>query len=80
MKKTWKQAKLHDIEITFGGCIEEYKNFTDDRLVYVNIYNQIIEALESLPEEPNNYIKVAMVNQINKDKKIMNRIYSNFYD
>lgn len=80
MKKTWKQAKLHDIKTRFGGCIEEYKDFTDDRLVYVNIYNQIIEAIESLPEEPNNYIKVAMFHQINKDEKILNRIYSNFLD
>lgn len=80
MKKTWKQAKLHDIETRFGGCIEEYKDFADDRLVYVNIYNQIIEAIESLPEEPHDYIKVAMSIKINKDKEIMERIYSNFCD
>ena len=77
MKKTWKQAKLHDIEIQFGGCIEEYKGFADDRMVYVNIYNKIIEAL---PEEPHSYIKVAMYHQINKDKEILNRIHRNFCD
>ena len=80
MKKTWKQAQLHDIEIRYGGCVEEYKDFTDDRMVYVKIYKQIIEAIESLPEEPHNYIKVAMFHQINKDKEILNRIYSNFCD
>lgn len=80
MKKTWKQAKLHDIEIQFGGCIEEYKGFTDDRMVYVNTYSQIIEAIESLPEEPHSYVKVAMFHQINKDKEVLNRIYRNFCD
>lgn len=80
MKKTWKQARLHDIELCYGGCIEEYKGFTDDRLIYVNTYNQIIEAITSLPEEPCSYIKVAMWHQFNKDKEILNRIKAEFCD
>ena len=80
MKKTWKQAKLHGIEVRYGGIIEEYKNYKDDRMVYVNTYNQIIEAIESLPEEPLPYIKVAMFHQINKDEELLNRIYNRFCD
>ena len=80
MKKTWKQARLHDIELRYGGHIEEYKGFTDDRLIYVNTYNQIIEAITSLPEEPCSYIKVAMWHQFNKDKEILNRIQAEFCD
>ena len=80
MKKTWKQARLHDIELRYGGRIEEYKGFTDDRKIYVNIYNQVIEAIESLPEEPCSYIKVAMWHQFNKDKEILNRIQAEFCD
>lgn len=80
MKKTWKQAKLHDIEVRYGGIIEEFKNYNDDRMVYVNTYNQIIEAIKSLPEEPLSYIKMAMFHQINMDKEILNRIYNLFCD
>ena len=80
MKKTWKQARLHDIELRYGGRIEEYKGFTDDRKTYINIYNQIIEAITSLPEEPCSYIKVAMWHQFNKDKEILNRTQAEFCD
>ena len=80
MKITWKQARLHDIEIHYGGIVEEFKGYKDDRLVYVNTYTQIVEAIESLPEEPLSYIKVAMWLKINKDKEILNKIYSRFCD
>ena len=80
MKKTWKQTRLHDIELRYGGCIEEYEGFTDDRLIYVNLYNQVIEAIKSLPEEPCSYIKVAMWRQLNRDKEILNRIETEFCD
>lgn len=80
MKLTWKQARLHDIEVRYGGIVEEFKGHEDDRLVFINIYNQIVEAIESLPEEPLAYIRVAMWRQINNDEEILNRIYNCFCD
>ena len=80
MKKSWKQAKIHDMELLYGGCIEDFKGYEDDRMVYINTYNQIMEALISLPEEPARYIKVALWKQINEDKKVMNRIQGVFCD
>ncbi len=77
-KMTWKQAKIHDFDIRFGGCVEEFKGFDDDRKVYVNTYNQIIEALNELPEEPVSYIKVAMWRQINRDIEMLDRIQARF--
>ena len=80
MKLTWKQARLHDIEVRYGRIVEEFKGHKDDRLVFINIYNQIVEAIESLPEEPLPYIRVAMWRQINNDEEILNRICNCFCD
>lgn len=60
--------------------MEEFKGHKDDRLVFINIYNQIVEAIESLPEEPLAYIRVVMWRQIDNDEEILNRIYNCFCD
>lgn len=78
--KTWKQKKIHDVKIQFSGCIEEFEGFDDDRRVYINIYNQIIDAIESLPDEPHGYIKCAVTHQIKADGEILNRIREKFQD
>ena len=80
MKKTWKQRIIHDVKVQYGGCIEEYKGHDDDRLVYVGTFNLIIEALNTLPEEPVSYIKVAILRQINHDKEMLDRIRARFTD
>ena len=77
---TWKQKKIHNFENQFGGRIEEFEGFDDDRRVYINIYNQIIDALESLPDEPHSYIRSAVTRQINSDKDILNSICEKFQD
>lgn len=78
--KTWKQAKIANFRKQFGGRIEEFEGFDDDRRVYISIYNQIIEALEYLSDEPRGYIKCAVTRQINADKEILNRICEKFQD
>ena len=80
MKKTWKQMKIESMQHNYGHHIEEFKGHKDDRLVYVNTYNSIMEALESLPEEPHSYIRVAMFRQLNKDKEVLNDIIYRFCD
>jgi len=39
-----------------------------------------MEALNTLPEEPVSYIKVAMLRQINRDKETLNNIIYRFCD
>ena len=39
--KTWKQEKIRSIKNQVGGYIEGYNGYTDDRGVYVAIYNQM---------------------------------------
>lgn len=71
---------MHDIEALYGGIKKDFEGYKDDRLVFVNTYNKILEAIESLPEEPLPYIKVAMWRQINIDKETLNEIYNRFCD
>ena len=85
MKKTWKAAKIHNFELLYGTSYREYKEYMeanpycdDDRKVYIAIYDQIMEALESLPEQPNSYVRVAMYHEINRDRERMNAIESRF--
>lgn len=80
MKKTWKQARIDTLDKRWGGCIKGFTGYTDDRQVYLNIYNTIREALESLPEEPLPFIRVAIWSEIKKDEEILERIYNTFCD
>ena len=45
----------------------------------MNIYDRLIEAIESLPEEPNLYVKVAMNHEMNKDIDTMEEIIKRFW-
>ena len=82
MTKTWKARKLHDLDIRFGTSYRDFKEggYVDDRRVFVNTYEIIVQALESLPEEPVSYIRVAMWRQINRDYKMMDEILAKFTD
>ena len=75
---TWKEHKLDYMRFMYGDKIAEYEHCKDDGRVYFNIYNMIIEALNDLPDEPNDYICVAMNHQIDEDKKILDRIRLHF--
>ena len=77
-KMTWKQAKIHGMEIRFGTAYEVYRDFDDDRKVFANLYEQIMRALNSLPEEPDSYIKVAIWRQLCRDKEVLNSIDARF--
>lgn len=85
MKKTWKEAKLTSFINRNIGCYTEYKKAVengcgDDRRVFVNMFDQIVNAIASLPDEPVAYIRVAMWRQINRDQDTLDKIISNFCD
>ena len=72
--KTWKSAKLEFLKYKYEKKAEEWKEYHDDRRLFSNTYYQIITAIETLPEEPNNYVCVAMNNAIKEDREVLDRI------
>ena len=76
--KTWKSFKLDFLKFKYEKKAEEWKDCHDDRRLFSNTYYQIIEAIETLPEEPVSYIAVAMNNEIQKDREMLDRILTRF--
>lgn len=77
---TWKEQKLDYMKYFFEEKAILWKDEHDDRRLYSNMYFQIKEAIESLEDEPNIYVCVAMNNEINKDKETMKSILEHFKD
>lgn len=75
---TWKEHKLDYMRFMFGDKLAEYEHCTDDRRVYFNIYNMIIEALNELPDEPCAYVCCAMNHYMDKDIERLKRIREHF--
>lgn len=62
-------------EDTYKGWHEKH---VDDRQLFCNMYEQILEALESVKEIDNAYIKVAINHKLKKDSEILDNIMSRF--
>ena len=75
---TWKQGKLSYLKLMYGGPVGMFADHDDDRQLYVNTYNQIIEAVESMPDTPNNYVAVALNAKIRRDLEMLDRIQGRF--
>lgn len=75
---TWKTRKINYMKTVYGSKIEEFKGHNDDRGLYVNIYNMIIEALESIENEPHNFIIVALNRHISEKTACLDSIIENF--
>ena len=56
----------------------DWENEHNDKRVMSNTYFMIVEALESLPDEPNNFVKVAMHDHISQHEELMDRIIRKF--
>lgn len=80
MKESYRERKIEFMQLIYGKKAEEWKDMHDDRRVYANTYRMILEALESLPEEPNNYVCVAMNRMIGEDRELMDKILEHFKD
>lgn len=76
--KTWKTLKMDYLKFKYEKQAEEWKDCHDDRRLFSNAYYQIVEAIETLPEEPVPYIAVAMNNEIAKDREMLDRIAKRF--
>ena len=79
--KSWKQQHLDLIHFLYRAKAEEWsklEHLNDDRLVYCNVYRLMENALYSLPEEPCNYVCVAMIAKMAADRQMLNEILDTF--
>ena len=76
---TWKSLRLGFMAHRYGETAKRWKDETrDDRLVFVNMYNKMVRALETLPDEPDNYLCVAIDEKITRDWKTLDEIMTVF--
>ena len=77
-EKSWKQFQLDYLKYFYEEKAEAWKNERNDKRVYSNSYYIMVEAINSLPEEPNNFVVVAMNTKINEYEQQMNEIEERF--
>ena len=84
MAKTWKESKINYMKFLYGEKVPKYTKemeeakFRDDRQVYINTYNYIMEMLETLPDEPHLYVRVAINDKMAEDIKMLQEINLHF--
>lgn len=73
MEKSFKEQHLFYMEHFYkSACLDFLAcDAHDDRRVYINIYNQIIKALNSLPKKVNNYVACAMIEAMKRDEAVL---------
>ncbi|MBO7669700.1 MAG: hypothetical protein J6S60_03835 [Oscillospiraceae bacterium] len=77
--KDWKKAKRNTIVKYYGDHIDEFMGYDDDREVYVNTYNLLLNVCDSIPDDlPNGYVRAAIVEKMRKDMKMMDEIKARF--
>lgn len=76
--KTWKQEHIDRIKTFYGKRIDAYIECHDDRRLYANIYNLIMEALSVLPEDPPAWLRCAVTSKLMEDMKTLDHIASHF--
>ena len=75
---TWKAHKLDYLKGIYGRYVDEFDKYHDDRKLYCNMYRLLVEAVESLPDEPNGTVKVAMNRYISGELNTMQKIIDHF--
>lgn len=81
-KDSWKELKLAVLYIEYGKVAKEWNNLfppvKDDRRIFINIYNQLVTAIKSLPDNPHNVVCVAMNRYITGEKEMLDEIKERF--
>lgn len=79
MKKDTKEFKaihIRAMKVLYGKQYEQWRDIMafDDRRGFCVLYDKIIEAFESLPDELDNYVIVALIDKFRKDEQTMKEI------
>lgn len=78
----WKHMKLWVLANAYEKKATEWNDIfspvADDRRVFINTYRQLYEAVDSLTDNPNNVVCVAMNNYITEERKMMDEILEHF--
>ena len=78
MEKTWKSRKTEYLTRVYGRHIEAFRGHDDDRGIYCNTYGRMLAGIESLADEPDLYVRVAMNARIRQDTDSLDRILAVF--
>lgn len=79
MNKPWKQMWKDHLRNRYGAAAERWKDEThDDRLVFVNCYRKLQEALDSLDDEPHYFVALAVTERMQGTMKTMDEIAETF--
>ena len=76
--QTYKQKKISYHKFMYEEPTERFNGHNDDRQLYVNIYNYVLEALESIEEEPHNFICCAINHYLDKEYETLDDIKERF--
>jgi hypothetical protein len=73
---SWKQMQLHALAYNYGRLAERWQReeYHDDRDVYVRTYHMMMTGIKSLMAHPDLYVRVAMGDQLRKDRALLDRI------
>lgn len=74
---TWKEQKLYFLE-KYAEDAERWQNESDDRRLFSVIYERLVEAINSLPDEPHLTVCVAMNQYIRGEKDVLDSIQEHF--
>lgn len=72
--KSWKERERDYFSFMYGDLAEDWKDEIDDRKLFSNTYFMIMEAINSLDDDPNPYVKVAMNRMLEADNCMLDRI------
>ena len=78
----WKHLKLWVLANAYEKKAKEWNEIrppvADDRRLFINVYRQLYEAIDSLPDNPNNVVCVAMNRYISDEREMMDEIMMRF--
>lgn len=75
---TWKERKYDYMFTKYQPFLSKCVGFNDDRRVFINTYNMLMEAIASLDDEPNNFVAVAMNTAMQEEYSMLDRIMKRF--
>lgn len=79
MTYTWKDEKYRFLKLNYMlYYLRWYGVYNDDRAIYCNLYCQIIDAIESVVDNPAPLARVGLNNAIRHNTDVMDRIITKF--